>query len=336
MTDRFGALELPIPVGGFAVRLSVLGAFVRAVLVASAQAAFAGVAPLEPNEIVASVFTEDPKRRAFVEALELPALFVFETKGKIEEGVGDGYNQASTTIGLWWLFPPADKERRRAVDSIAGDLARVLAAAIRDARHPSYVHTDDAADADALRLEDALPASNTIYAVGDFDGVLGSPNRITISKSAGAWDIAAPVVVTVVLPGGTEHAEEVFFTSATDAETVESAWIGESVASVAIPGGQTGTFSIGTALAPGAEHGSAIRDRMGVHRLALTSWERRDLAVDVRHGAPPQKFDGLYCEIAIEETRDRTAIALGYEDLDVDGPGLISSLDGGVSAEVIA
>ena len=37
----------------------------------------------------------------------------------------------------------------------------------------------------------------------------------------------------IVLPDGTEHTEELYFTSATDAETVEAAWIGAAVVSLA-------------------------------------------------------------------------------------------------------
>jgi hypothetical protein len=49
----------------------------------------------------------------------------------------------------------------------------------------------------------------------------------------------------------------------------------------------------------------------------------------------PQRFDGVLFEIQTEETRDRTAGALGYEPLDADGAhGLITSTDGAVSAEV--
>jgi hypothetical protein len=342
MTDRFGALALPVPVGGLAVRLSVLVAFCRAVLVSQAQAAFAAVAPLEPNEIVAAMFIEDPKRRSFVEQRELPALFAYEVKGQFDpDALGDGYNRSSSTIGLWWLFPPADKESRRSVDQIGGDLARVLAAACRDARHPAYVHPDDEADPDAIKLSFAAPAIDTVYSDTDFDGAIGAgnwptPGRVLLTKSAGAWDTSLPVVVTVVLSDGTEHAEDVYFASATDAESVEAAWIGSSVVSVAVPGQTTtATLTIGRALNPACEHGSPVRVHMGVHRLALTTWERKDLAIDVRPGAPPQRFEGVYFEIAIEETRDRTGEALGYDELDAVGQaGMVISVDGGVSAEV--
>jgi len=338
--DTFGAITLPLAAGDMSARLEVLLAFARAVLINAAQTAWAGVAPLEPNQVVAMTRAENPRVNPFVERLELPALWAFEPKGQFDGAVsyfGDGYQHGSSTIHLWWLFPPAMKEND--FDPAPAALARVLAAALRDARHPAYVHAADAADADAIRLSAALPVGDTTYT--GFDGVIGgadwpTPGRVTVTKSAGAWDTALPVVVTVELPDGTEHAESLYFTSAGAAETIEAAWIGVRVVSVAMPGAQTGTFSVGSALAPSAEYGSPIRDRMAVHRIALTSWERKELAIDVRNGAQAQRFDGVLFTIEIEESRDRTAEALGYATLDAQGySGTVTSIDGGVSAEVV-
>lgn len=343
MSDRFGALELPIPAGGLAVRLGVLLDFARAVLVAQAQTAWADIAPREPNEIVAATFREDPRRCVFVERSDLPALFAFEPKGSFDptEAMGDGYDRSTSTISLWWLFPPADKESKRPLDKLPAEAARVLRSALRDARHPAYVHDDDAAAPEAVRLVAVAPAVDTTYSGAALDGDVGAgdwptPGRVLLSKSAGAWDTAAPVVVTVRLADGTDHAEEIFFTSATDAEAVEGAWIGERVVSVAVQGQvTTATLAIGSALSPAAEHGSSVRERMGVHRLALVSWTRENLTIEVREGAKPQRFDGVLFEVQIEETRDRTADALGYEALDDQGmSGTVTSVDGGVSAEV--
>ena len=340
MPDRFGAITLPLAAGDMTARLDVLLAFSQAVLVYAAQTAWAGVAPLEPNQVVAMVKAENPRVNPFVDRLELPALFAFEPKGTFDGAVadyGDGYQHGASTIHLWWLFPPAMKEN--SFDPAPAALSRVLAAALRDARHPAYVHASDAADVDAIRLSAALPLTDTVYS--SFNGAIGAadwptPGRVTVTKSAGAWNTALAVVVTVELPDGSEHAESLYFTSAGSAETIEAAWIGVRVLSVAIPGAQTGTFSIGAALAPGCEFGSPIRDRMAVHRIALTSWERKELSIDVRNGAQAQRFDGVLFTIEIEESRDRTAAALGYASLDAQGySGTVTSIDGGVSAEVV-
>ena len=342
MPDRFGAITLPLAAGDMSARLEVLLAFAKAVLISAAQTAWAGVAPLEPNQVVAMTRAENPRVNPFVERLELPALWAFEPKGQFDGAVsyfGDGYQHGSSTIHLWWLFPPAMKEND--FDPAPAALARVLAAALRDARHPAYVHAADAADVDAVRLAAALPVVDATYSGAALDGAIGAadwptPGRVTVTKSAGTWDTALPVVVTVELADGSEHAESIYFTSASAAETVEAAWIGGRVVSVAVPGGQTGTLSVGSALAPAAEFGSPIRDRMAVHRIALTSWERKELAIDVRNGAQAQKFDGVLFTIEIEESRDRTADALSYEALDAQGfSGTVTSLDGGVSAEVV-
>ena len=344
MTDRFGALTLPVQVGGMTARLEVLLAFAKAVLISQAQAAWAGVAPLEPNQIVAMTRAESPKSNPFVERLELPALFAFEMKGTFDGNAGDfgdGFDHGTSTISLWWLFPPAMKEND--FDPTPATIARVLAAALRDARHSAWVAAADVADVDAVRLVVALPVGDTTYAGASLDGAIGAadwptPGRVTLTKSAGTWDTALPVAVTVVLVDGTEHTEELYFTSAANAETIEAAWIGAAVISLAVPGGQTGTLSAGSALAPACEHGSSLREHMAVHRLALTSWERKELAIDVRAPAQAQKFDGVLFSIEIEETRDRTGAALAYATLDADGArGLVTSVDGSdrvVSAEV--
>ena len=340
MTDVIGALELPVPAGGLAARLDVLLAFSKAVLVAQAQTAWADIAPREPREVVHGTFAEDPAACVFTERHDLPALFAFEPKGQFEpDGIGDGYGLVRSTISMWWLFPQADKESRRPLDRLPADAARVLASALRDARHPAYVHPDDAASEDVIKLSFAAPVTDTVYDGADLDGALGAaewpePGRVLVSKSAGTWDTSLPVVVTVVLVDGSEHVESVYFTSATAAESIEASWIGEHVVSIAVPGGQTGTLTLGRALRAGCEHGSPVRARMGVHRLVLASWERKTLTVESR-GGQPQKFNGALFEIQIEETRDRTAAALGYEALDDQGmAGTVTSVDGGVSAEV--
>ena len=110
MPDRFGAVTLPLAAGDMTTRLDVLLAFSQAVLVYAAQTAWAGVAPLEPNQVVAMVRAENPRSNPFVDRLELPALFAFEPKGTFDGAVtdyGDGYQHGASTIHMWWLFPPA-------------------------------------------------------------------------------------------------------------------------------------------------------------------------------------------------------------------------------------
>lgn len=341
MSDSIGALSLPLLAGDMSRRLEVLLAFSKAVLISAAQTAWAGAAPLEPNQIVARTYAENPRVNPFVERLELPALFASEAKGAFPEDFGDGYTHATSTIQMWWLFPPAMKENT--LDPAPAAIARVLGSALRDARHPAWLADEDTADEDAIKTAAALPVADTEYSGNDLDGAIGAadwptPGRVTLTKSAGSWDVLLPVVVTVDLANGTEHAEAVYFTSASNAEIVEAAWVGVRVVSISVPGGQTGTLAVGSALAPACEHGSSLRERMAVHRLTLASWERRELAVDVRNGAPAQKFDGVLFTIEAEETRDRTADAMGYSALDADGErGVVNSMSGTdrvVSAEV--
>ncbi len=340
MTDHFGKLYLPVPAGDMAPKLGVLLAFSKAVLIAQVQTAFAEAAPVEPREIVHATFAEDPRRCVFSEVRDLPALFAFEPKGEFDPGpIGDGFNRAQGKISLWWLFPPSDKERKRPMDKAPAAMARALSAALRDGRHPSYVHASDAAVPGAVRLAAAAPTVDTTYSGAGLDGAVGSavwttPGRVLLTKTAGDWDTSQPVSIVATLPDGTTHAEDLYFTSATDAETVEGAWIISAVISAFVPAqpSAVATLAIGQALAPSADLGSSVQEHTGTHRLALTAWERRDCIIE-RKDLAALKFDGVHFEISYEETRSRTADALSYDTLDTDGAhGLVTSFDGDESA----
>lgn len=327
MSDRFGAQQLPALVGEINPRLATLGAFVRAVLVAECQTAWAAVAPAEPNEIVAKVFAEDPVKCPFIDK-ELPALFAYDDGGSFED-LGEGYVRHKGKVGIKWLFPPAMRERKRTIDLVGASLARAVAARVSDGRHPSWVHEDDEAQPEAIRVSSAAPVADTTYSGATLDGPIGANawpalGRLLITIT-GTWDDSLPFVATTVREDGVIREENIYPTSA----TVEAAWLCSQVVSVEVPGGNTGTFLIGIALAPGCEYGSELQRHLGANRVRCTKWERREVQIPRRDSAP-MRYDAVCFDVEIEETRTRSAEAMGISLLDEEASGI------GLSGEIVS
>jgi hypothetical protein len=338
MSDRFGAQAMPTEAGGLNPKLSTFLAFAKAVLIAEVQAAWADAAPAEPNEIVNGIFAEDPMKCAFIDR-DLPHLFAYEDGGSFED-LGDGFTRHTGKIRLKWLFPPAPRERKRPIDIITSALARTLAAKLADGRHPAYVHASDAADPDAFLTGVAAPTGGDAeYLPADFDGVRASGifperGRVLVSKTAGPWDTSKAIILTMG-----SRVEEVRFSSPTDAEEAECPWVVTSLDAVSVEEqiDASVTVRVGIALAPGCEHGSIVGRHMGVNRIRVKEWERKPLSIPRKDGAN-MVFDAVCFEVSFEETRDRSADALGYESIDdaAGGVGLQGKIVsiGGLTVDV--
>lgn len=340
MSDQFGAMTLPAAAGGLSPLLVTLLDFARAVLASELAAAWGDAAPAEPNEIVNKVFAEDPARSALIER-DLPALFAYVDGGSFDDQ-GDGFVKHTGKVRLKWLFPPATKERKRPIDRVSGALAKAFAAALSDGRHVAWTHPDDEAKPTAIRLTAAAPGVDTTYDGTDLDGDVGAaawpvPGRVLLTKSAGTWDTSKPVTVAFELPSGVEDTEDIYFTSATDAETAEGAWVIAKVVDVSVPGGNACDLSVGIALAPACEFGSVLKVYTGATQHRVEKWSREWTAVEQK-GAPAMKFDSVCFELAVEEVRARTGDAFGFEMVDdaeagVGMTGMVVSRDG-LSVEV--
>lgn len=337
--DSFGAMALPAALGGLDPALTNLLAFAQAVIVHELQTAWAGAAPDEPWTVVNGTFAEDPTRCTLVER-DLPALFAYVPSGKFEDR-GEGYVHEQSTIKLLWLFPPASRERRRTQDVVVRSIAKTLTAAIGDGRHVAWVATEDAALPQAIKLPAAAPLAAVTYSGAALDGAVGAasfafPARISLTTTAGGWDIATPVTVTATLADGEEQTEDVYLTSATGPETVETAWIYSAATSSAVPEqpSAAGTLAIGTSAAPGSEYGSLISQKMGANRVRVSGWKREAITIQ-RAGGQPMPFEGACFDVAIEETRLRTAATFDYPALLAED-GMLGSIvsQDGITVEV--
>ena len=360
--DSFGAMGLPAVLGGLDPALSALLAFAKAVIVHELQTAWAGVAPDEPWAVVNETFAGDPAKRLVVER-DLPALFAYVPGGKFEDKGGDGYQHEASVIKLLWLFPPASRERGALQDLVVRSIAKALSKALGDGRHVAWTSDEDAALPAAIRIAHAAPLASTTYAgaalpeaiklpaaapLGDttyagaaLDGAVGAasfakPSRILFTTTAGDWNVADPITLNATLPDGTSQREEVYLTSATGPETVESAWIYSAATSFAVPEqpSAAGTLAIGIASAPGSEFGSLISQKMGATRVRVTGWKRETITIQ-RTGGQAMPFEGACFDVAIEETRTRSAATYDYPALPADD-GMLGSVvsNEGLTVEV--
>lgn len=321
--DSFGAMGLPAVLGGLDPALSSLLAFAKAIIVHELQTAWAGVAPDEPWAVVNETFAADPTKRIIVER-DLPALFAYVPGGKFEDKGGDGYQHEASVIKLLWLFPPAARERGALQDLVVRSIAKALSKALGDGRHVAWTSDEDAALPEEIKLPAAAPLGDTTYAGAALDGAVGAasfakPSRILFTTTLGDWNVADPITLNATLSDGTSQREEVYLTSATGPETVESAWIYSAATSFAVPEqpSAAGLLSIGLASAPGSEYGSLISQAMGATRVRVTGWKRETITI-TRTGGQAMPFEGACFDVAIEETRTRSAATYDYPALPAD------------------
>jgi len=326
MSDHFGAMTLPVTPGGLDPALTLLLDFAKAVLISEASDAFRAEDTTEPNSVVAVTEPWDPRRGITVEQ-KFPGLFAWGMKGNFED-VGVGFVRSQGDIVIAWIFPPARPERRALQDKVARPLAKILATALSDGRHPSWVHAADRAVVDAIRRTAAAPIVDTVYEGTDLDGVVGAgafpiPRRVLFTFGAGTWDTTRAVVVEGALEDGTEWSDSVTPMQVGGVESIETAWIFSRVDRVRVPGqaGGGGPLSVGTADSSGVEHGSLIAEHVGASTLRCVGWQREVLQLPIKDG-PPQPLQAIIFQISIQEMRDRTPNAMGYPTLDSAAGGL--------------
>lgn len=329
MGDRFGAMTLPATAGQLDPALATLLDFARTVLLASVQPGWAGA---DPRQIVNTIGAYDPRRGGLIDD-KLPGLFAWRARGDFED-LAQGFVEHDGTITLAWVFPPGKTERRELQDATVTALAKALAVALSDGRHPDWAHPADVAVPEAVRLAAAAPVVDTTYSGAGLDGAVGAgpfaePRRLRFTTTAGAWDISRPIVVTATLPDGEEWTEEVYLTSATGPETIDTVWTYAGATSVFVPeqpGG--GTLAIGLATANGSEHGSLIKDRLGATSLQCQGWRREPIELRGHPGGQAQRYDAVTFAIELQERRERTADAFDYPALDdaPDGIGMIAEI----------
>ena len=328
MSDRFGAMTLPAVAGGLDPALDNLLAFARAVLLAQLRAAWART--LDTTSIVESSAACVPAQGGgialFTEG-KLPALFAWRPKGSFEQ-LGVGFVRQEAEVHLAWVFPTQNAEKRATFDRVVGALTKVLATAISDGRHPSWVHDADKAVAQDILLATSAPLVETAYEGAGLTGTIGDEpfpvaRRVLLTTTAGSWNTTDPLVVEGELEDGTAWSESVLLTAAGGGETIETAWIFGKVTKVTVPGqpASMGTLAVGRSTASAIEYGSLIAEHMGASNVQCSSWQREPIRLVVAD-SPPKVFDAVLFRISLQETRDRTPSAMGYPSLDDAAGGL--------------
>lgn len=304
MADTFGSVELPVavdaePIGDPA--LAKLGAFLQAVLNAKLSAAWVALRPRTGDAAlpVRTVLTRSPKR-AFADKV-LPALFVYRTRAEFTRDAED-FDQDHGEIRVTWIFPPDPEAKEAPRSQFFNAVAKTVRAAIEAERHPAWVDTIDtdpndaqydpdarsiAADPDAILLPKATSTSPVTYSGAGLDGVVGddtmSPRReirITTKAATGAYNAAAPIVVTGVNGFGRTRTWNVRLT----ANGGDDIGLGEEIErgiSYAIPAQSStaGEITIGTSAVNGL--GSNLHKRAEFMRCVVRRAEPTQLQVEV-------------------------------------------------------
>lgn len=343
MADTYGALEIPVdeaaaPIGDPA--LLRLGNYLKAVLNAQLATAWATLRPRSGDFAlpVRTVFTHDPKRRAFSDAL-LPALFVYRVKGAFDRDAEE-YDQDHSDIAVLWIYPPDTQEKDVPRAPFANAVAKVTRWALEVQRHPSWVDepSDDvdplaatvAVDVDSFLLAKATLTSPHTYSGAGLDGTLGvsalSPRlglTLTLASApAGTYNTASPIVVTYLDVFGDTTTASLTPPTTTGPATLSLGSDMSQLVSIAVPAQTTtaGSISAGNALRGG--RGTNYRKRCGFLRCSLRSWQPQAFMLDVEK-ATGGKADTLHndmVEMHLDVTEEFT--------IDVNTADGISANDG--------
>jgi len=295
VTDRYGAVTLPAPLGEDPAGdpgLGVLGSFLQSVINARLGAAWAEVMP--GKFPVETVIADDPEERNFNEK-NLPALYLTRTKGKFEQ-LADDIRVAEDTIRILWILPPAPQAKARLRNKMMTAAARAADACLRRGRYAGWVHAADLADADAVMT--ARPTALVAEALGgdDFDGEVGSsplvtPRKATITASSavGAYSLS-PVYIEGYDADGAVIGESLTPVSADGGWTLEGSLEFSRVLRADVPAQAltTGSWTIGhTADQDADREGSAVLLHAGIAKLVPTStWEDTKVTIQITDGKP--------------------------------------------------
>lgn len=143
---QFGALPQPAPVATLESPtsgdpgLDVLLAFARAVIVASASAVYADIAP-GTGQVVQQVRAHNPGQ-VVINEKDFPALYGWRVRGEIET-IADDYDIETCVLSLLWVFPTAQAEHQAKRSPLVNALAKPVLAGLRRGRHPAWVADGD-------------------------------------------------------------------------------------------------------------------------------------------------------------------------------------------------
>lgn len=147
MTERFGALEFPVPAAGEEESLSdpcldtVLRCLVAVMNEGPLAQAWAIAAPKTPKP-VNQAYAGDPALTNFG-AADLPALFLWRSSRGAASFLADDYMMSSDSLSLIWCFPKATRELKGRLDNVVNALTKLIAVTIYEGRHPAWIDTGD-------------------------------------------------------------------------------------------------------------------------------------------------------------------------------------------------
>jgi hypothetical protein len=341
VTDRFGAVDLPIPAPAATTdavsdpALDLILSFVKAVFNNAAGTAWTARAAGDATPVV-TVFAHDPEKADFVDR-DLPALFLYRTGGGTYEDEGaDLFRENPAPLRLRWAFPPTVQGKRAVREPIINGLSKVLASALAAGRHPSWTVSTDLEDTDAILLPTATSTIAQSLTAVDFtgesaDGTIEAARPITVTTTAAtaAYNTTDPVVLTFELADGTTFEESVYLASANGGETVACVWRAQAPIQADIPAQftTTGTIALGYADSPEVRHGSVLKRYAGLSRLALAGPGRPGvlrIVVDQSEKTlvyPTVDFDIVIQEIlSIDKASTFDELADASDDGQGDGP----------------
>jgi hypothetical protein len=343
VADTFGALSLPAGVPGTDDGdglttaaagdpcLDVLGAFFSAVLIADVGDAWDERAPASDEQpIVRAVFTHDPIEVEFKEFL-CPALYLWRSgEGAGVDEYAEDLLRDSASLRLWWVMPHVpdpDVHRQRA--AFLNAVGKAIARACNAGRHPAWVTAADAtADADAVRLASTNTQASVTWSGAGLNGATGGGTvnasrhvTVTTTASAGAFNIADPILVTGLLDSGASFTESIYLTAVNGGQTIEGIWRFTAITSVTRPG-QTlaaGSVSVGFAASPEATLGSLVKRAAGLSRLHVPA-PAKPKKFDIENEAAERigPFYAVEMAIAIEEIEQDDPVQQVADGLLVD------------------
>ncbi len=313
MSDRLGALELPAgPIISSAERIKapgdpglvVLGSFLSTVIQAECGAAWSTLFNFQPienaiepgrdgNTAVRLVHYANLEDRLH-QIADAPFLVLYRAGragASFEQIASDMWRATRTVIVQWVPAQASIVEHGDFIRPFGNAISAAVKNAVRNMRHPAWVHTSDAPMPDALLLTRATSTVPQVLSPLDGPGAgrtLDYPRQVVVStqKSSATYTTAEPILVTGYEKGA-ERRIEVWLSNQNGGETVASVWRIDQPTKVEIPAmlRSIGSLRVGFAASPHARRGSPVAEKAGISEITfLADGEWRSLRLPL--GAP--------------------------------------------------
>lgn len=323
MSDTYGEIPIPTvaPAVGAAVTdpaLSLVAAFLTAVLNANGQTAWAAVSPAVTGlqsgtgtramPVVRFTATHDPELEVLTET-SLPALFLYRTGSTSRPfWLAEDYRVTEDKWVLRWVIQPSDPKARKTRQPFANAVVKIIDRAIESQRDPVFVQAGDPdptapttpAAPTAIKVAVTSSTSQQVYTGAALDGAIGgsafAPSQIPTVTTTGSG--GSGIVLFAGIGGdGNPRTSRVTLGGV---GTFTGDWALSQITSITVPAQADDLATLAFGLFGFAGLGTNIIVLGALFKIEIIDWADKMLVIKMGDQSPPRTYDAV--EISLEVT----------------------------------